>query len=78
MKELEEKNKELIKKDKGKSDHFASVIHDLRNPLTCLIACIDLLSNVNATQEEREENIQIMKLCSEMILSLISNEILNI
>lgn len=77
MEELEKENKRLKERLKMKETHFASLIHDLRNPLTCLIGCFDMFAK-EKTKAKKEENLQIMRMSTETLLYLIGKPVFTI
>jgi signal transduction histidine kinase len=50
---------------------FASMSHELRNPLNSLLGCIELLKDANPTM--RESLLETAQVCSETLLNLIGN-----
>ncbi len=72
-------DKERISKEKDK--FFATVSHELRNPLNSLIGCIELLSDNASKQMHFDEisksNFEILetaKICGETLLNLIGKK----
>ena len=62
---------EVEKKSKENELFFASMSHELRNPLNALLGSLDLLKD--ADEALKEEMLQIAKTCSETLLNLIGN-----
>jgi signal transduction histidine kinase/DNA-binding response OmpR family regulator len=62
---------EVEKKSKDNEIFFASMSHELRNPLNALLGSLDLLKD--ADDILKEELLQIAKTCSETLLNLIGN-----
>ncbi len=70
MKSLISLNEEKDKMQKQKDTFFASVNHELRNPLNLLIGCLDILQS----SEKKEPGImETAKNCGEILLNLIGN-----
>ena len=68
MKEVELK---VIEAAKGKEIFFASMSHELRNPLNALLASVELLKN--SSSEYDQEIIETASFCGEILLNLIGN-----
>jgi signal transduction histidine kinase len=72
---LKKLNIEKERISKEKDIFFASVSHELRNPLNSLIGCIDLLTesaqNYNHNKINQAEILQTAKICGETLLNLI-------
>ncbi len=67
MIELYEEKKRI---QKQKDTFFASVNHELRNPLNSLIGCIDIMMN---SQKKEIMILETAKTCGETLLNLIGN-----
>jgi signal transduction histidine kinase/CheY-like chemotaxis protein len=68
---LKRLKEEVEKKNKENEIFFASMSHELRNPLNALLGSLDLLKDADDTL--KEELLQIAKTCSETLLNLIGN-----
>jgi signal transduction histidine kinase len=71
LKKLHESNNEIRKISKAKDMFFASVSHELRNPLNALLGCIDVLQTSEANYDI--EILQTAKICGESLHNLIGN-----
>jgi signal transduction histidine kinase len=65
-------NIEMEKLAKSKSVFFATVSHELRNPLNALLGSIELLA-LSDTSQFDIEILSTAKICGEMLLNLIGN-----
>jgi signal transduction histidine kinase len=72
LKELKEMNIEMKKLAKSKSRFFATVSHELRNPLNALLGSIELLG-LSDTSHFDMEILSTAKICGETLLNLIGN-----
>ncbi len=55
---------------KSKDEFFASVNHELRNPLNALIGCIDIISH-SADSPPDKKILKTAKICGDTLLNLI-------
>ena len=76
--QLEETQKELIKIQKQKDNFFASMSHEIRNPLTAIKGIIDLLQNSkNPPQGKEYDHLLVVLGYSSVHLLAIINDILD-
>ena len=73
MKELNEMNRQKEILAKSKSVFFASVSHELRNPLNALLGSVELLASSENASEFDSEILNTAKICGETLLNLIGN-----
>jgi two-component system, sensor histidine kinase len=66
----------LIKVSQDKDIFFASMSHELRNPLNCIVGCIEILLQ-SSTLNDRE-TLNVAKVSSETLINLIGKQNLNI
>lgn len=72
--ELEQMNRMLKKDSKLKSDFLAMVTHEIRTPLTSILAFVDLWERTNAPRNADEEQIMNeMKHSSQVLLAMVNN-----
>ncbi len=68
MKELKHLKEKAIQDTKSKEIFFASMSHELRNPLNALLGTIDLLSN---SKKIDQHLLDTAKICGDSLLNLI-------
>ncbi|MGN0507573.1 MAG: sensor histidine kinase [Lachnospiraceae bacterium] len=65
--------KEEVKSERMKTELITNVSHDLKTPLTAIIAYVDLLKNENLGEEERQTYIQVLEQKSARLKTLIED-----
>lgn len=73
---LEEKVEELMELNKMKDEILATVSHDLRNPLTCILHFVNEVKTENLAREKILEYMHFVEIQGKLLLSLI-NDILD-
>ncbi len=74
--ELAKKNAQLAKLNELKNQFLGMAAHDLRNPLTVIITCAEIMleeGGVNLPEERKREFIQRMKANAEFMINLIND-----
>ena len=71
IKRLKQMKDETERVSKEREIFFASMSHELRNPLNALLGCIELLKDSN--EVVREALLETAQVCSETLLNLIGN-----
>ena len=64
---------EEVKSQNMRNELITNVSHDLKTPLTAIIAYVDLLKNPSITEEQREEYIQTLERKSQRLKQLIED-----
>ncbi|MBI5573828.1 MAG: hybrid sensor histidine kinase/response regulator [Elusimicrobia bacterium] len=77
LRELDRKNKELLKLDKMKTEFIAIVSHELRTPLTGIIGSAQTMMRLKLTDEQKEHSLKIIYSEGKR-LNLLIEQLLNI
>lgn len=62
-----------VKSQKMKTELITNVSHDLKTPLTSIVSYVDLLKNSNASEEEKEQYLDILEVNSKRLKYLIED-----
>ncbi len=71
MEDLKRMKEKAIQDTKSKEVFFASMSHELRNPLNALIGTIDLLTH---SHKYDEKLLDTARICGDSLLHLIGNQ----
>jgi signal transduction histidine kinase len=77
LEELRTANERAQSANRAKSEFLANMSHEIRTPMNALLGYVDLLTDTEATEEERERYGETIKRSSDHLLTIL-NDILDI